>query len=98
MITGALCSLSLGAVPQLQLFGKSLFDFFDFLSANILLTAGGFFTCIYVGWVMPKQTIIDEITNGGTLRVSLLKVLMILVKFVCPIAIFIIFLHQFNLI
>jgi hypothetical protein len=32
------------------------------------------------------------------LRVSLLKVLMILVKFVCPIAIFIIFLHQFNLI
>jgi NSS family neurotransmitter:Na+ symporter len=98
MITGALCSLSLGAVPQLRLFGKSLFDFFDFLSANILLTAGGFFTCIYVGWVMPKQTIIDEITNGGTLRVSLLKVLMILVKFVCPIAIFIIFLHQFNLI
>ena len=98
MITGALCSLSLGALPQLQLFGKSLFDFFDFLSANILLTAGGFFTCIYVGWVMPKQTIIDEITNGGTLRVSLLKVLMILVKFVCPIAIFIIFLHQFNLI
>ena len=51
-----------------------------------------------VQWVMPKQTIIDEITNGGTLRVSLLKVLMILVKFVCPIAIFIIFLHQFNLI
>ena len=98
MITGALCSLSLGAVPQLRLFGKSLFDFFDFLSANILLTSGGFFTCIYVGWVMPKQTIIDEITNGGILRVPLLKVLMILVKFVCPIAIFIIFLHQFNLI
>jgi NSS family neurotransmitter:Na+ symporter len=98
MITGALCSLSLGAVPQLQLFGKSLFDFFDFISANILLTAGGFLTCIYVGWILPKQTFVDEVTNGGTLRSPLLHVLLLLVRFVCPAAIFAIFLHQFNLI
>lgn len=98
MFTGALCSLSLGAVPQLQLFGKSLFDFFDFISANILLTAGGFFTCLYVGWVLPRHIMIDEITNGGTLRVPMLRLFIILAKYVCPIGILFIFLHQFNII
>ena len=98
MIMGTLCSLSLGAAPQLQLFGKPLFDFFDFLSANILLTTGGFLTCIYVGWILPKQTFIEEMTNSGTLRSPLLYILLFLVRFVCPVSIFAIFLHQFNLI
>lgn len=98
MVTGALCSLSLGAVPSLQLFGKSLFDFFDFLSANILLTAGGFFTCIYVGWVMPRSATESELTNDGSLRGTLLPLFIILAKYVCPVGILIIFLHQFNVI
>ena len=96
-ITGALCSLSLGSVPQLQLFGKSLFDFFDFLSANILLTAGGFFTCIYVGWVMPRKVMTNELTNGGTLSSRFLPLFMILAKFVCPVSILLIMLHQFGI-
>lgn len=98
IVTGALCSLSLGAVPSLQLFGKSLFDAFDFLSANFLLTAGGFFTCIYVGWVVPKQTMIDEMTNRGTLHTPFIWLFLILARFVCPVCILAIFLHQFNLI
>ena len=98
MIVGALCSLSLGPVPQLQLFGKSLFDFFDYLTANILLTSGGFLTSIYVGWVLPRQVVRDQITNWGMLSQGVYHVFLFMARFVCPLGIALVFLHQFGLI
>ena len=37
----------------------------DFLTANILLPAGGFFTCVFVGWKLDRQILRDQITNNG---------------------------------
>jgi NSS family neurotransmitter:Na+ symporter len=98
MVTGALCSLSLGPVPQLQLFGYSLFGFFDFLSANVLLTLGGFLTSVYVGWVMPHQTVRNQMTNWGTLSPRFFPLFVFAAKYVCPIGMLCIFLHQFGVI
>ena len=98
MVLGTLCSLSLNAVPQLRLFGMQLFDFFDYLTANILLVAGGFFTAIYVGWILPKKIVYDEITNGGALHGKLLQMFLFSVRYICPIGILGIFLHQLHLI
>ena len=98
MATGALCSLSLGPVPQLQLFGYSLFGFFDFLSANVLLTLGGFLTSVYVGWVMPHQTVRNQMTNWGTLSPRFFPLFVFAAKYVCPIGMLCIFLHQFGVI
>lgn len=98
MVTGALCSLSIGAVPSLQLFGRSLFDFFDYLSANILLTAGGFLTAVYVGWFMPHRLVRNQITNWETANGRFFHLFILLAKYICPTGIMLIFLHQFNLI
>jgi NSS family neurotransmitter:Na+ symporter len=98
IVVGALCSLSLNALPQLRLFGMQLFDFFDYLSANILLTAGGFLTSIYVGWVLPKKDVFDEITSGGTLGGRFFHVFLFAARFICPLGILIIFLHQLPII
>ena len=38
-IIGAFCSLSLGAVDGLVIFGKSLFDWFDFITGQIFLSS-----------------------------------------------------------
>lgn len=98
MIVGALCSLSLGPCQWLQVMGKSLFDFFDFLSANVLLTVGGFFTCLYVGWVLPRKVFNDQMTNWGTLHIRLLHLILFAIRFVAPLGILLIFLHQFGVI
>ena len=96
IITGILCSLSLGAVPSLQVIGKSLFDFFDFLSASILLTLGGLLTCVYVGWVMPRQQVYDQMTNWGTLSNRFYSLFILAARYICPLGILMIFLHQFG--
>jgi NSS family neurotransmitter:Na+ symporter len=95
-IIGALCSLSLGAVDGLSVFGMTLFSLFDFVTAQIFLPIGGFLTCIFMGWIIPRQLIRDEFTNGGTLRGRLLGVYLILIRYVCPLLIIGIFLHQFG--
>lgn len=97
-VIGAFCSLSLGKLDCLQLFGKSLFDIFDFTSGQILLPLGGFLTCLFVGWYLPKDLVRDEYTNGGTLRSRSYKTYLFVVRFVCPILILLIFLRQFSLV
>ena len=98
-VIGAFCSLSLGAVDGLVLFGRPLFDWFDFITGQIFLPVVGFLTCIFIGWFAPHKIVHDEFTNYGTLRnVGLFHLYLFLVKYVCPLAILFIFLHQFGLI
>lgn len=92
------CSLSCGAVPDLSLFGMSFLDFCDYLTAQVLLPLGALFTCLFVGWYLPRKLVYEEFTNWGTLRGNLFLVFMVMVRYVCPICIVGIFLHQFGLI
>ncbi len=100
IVMGAVCSLSLGSSGQyLQLFGKSLFDVFDFVTGQLFLPLVGFLTCILIGWFVPHKMVRDEFTNQGTLHnVRLFHVYLFLVKYVCPLCILWIFLHQLDLI
>ena len=97
-IIGAFCSLSLGAVDGLSFFGRTLFDWFDFLTGQVFLPVVGFLTCIFLGWFVPHKVVRDEFTNWGTLHGRFFHLYLFLVKYVCPICILFIFLHQFGLI
>lgn len=93
-VIGAFCSLSLGAVDGLTLAGRSLFDWFDFVTGQIFLPIVGFLTCIFIGWYVDHKTVRDEFTNWGELRGSYFHLYLFLVKYVCPLAILFIFFHQ----
>ena len=97
-VIGAICSLSLGAVDGLSLLGRSLFDWFDFVTGQIFLPIVGFLTCIFIGWFVPHKVVRDEFTNWGTLRGRFFHLYIFLVKYVCPVCILFIFLHQLGLI
>ena len=92
-VIGAICSLSFGPLSHIRIDGGNLFDFFDNLSSNILMTLGSLLTVLFVGWRLKKTDVYDEFTNGGTLRrsVKLFGVLWFLIRYICPIAIMTIF-------
>ena len=98
VVVGSLCALSLCGYPWLNFFGKALFDLCDWMTANVLLTLGGLFTSILVGWVLPRKLITEEMTNWGTLRSRYLPFFLICVRYVAPLCIILIFLHQFGVI
>ena len=98
-IMGIICSLSLGPTgTTLHFFEKTLFDIFDFVTGQIFLPVVGFLTCILIGWFVPHKLVRDEFTNRGTLRVGrYFHFYIFLVKYVCPLCILFIFLHQLGL-
>ena len=97
-VIGMFCSLSLGAFDGLSLFGMPLFDLFDYVTGQIFLPVGGLLTCLFIGWVAPRKIVRDEFTNWGTLHSIFFGVYYFCVRFVCPVCILLIFLHQLNVI
>lgn len=100
-IIGAFCSLSLGPADGLTIAGKALFDWFDFITGQIFLPIVGFLTCIFIGWFVPHHIVRREFMNNGSLvsrgYIRMFHIFLFLVKYVCPLAILLIFLHQFGL-
>ena len=92
-VLGIFCALSFGPLAEVKLAGRSIFDFFDNLSSNILMTLGSLLTVLFVGWRLKKTDIYEEFTNGGTLsaNVKIFGVLWFLIRYVAPIAVIVIF-------
>ena len=98
ILIGAVCSLSLVGWDALTIAGMSLFNVFDFVTGQIFLPVGGMLTCIFIGWYVPKKIVKDEFTNWGTLKGSVFGIYYFLIRFVCPLAILAIFLHQLGIV
>lgn len=98
ILLGVLCSWSLGIGHSYTLFDLTLFDLFDFLTAKIMLPLGGLFIALFTGWYLDKKIVWEEITNQGTLKVATYKVLLFLLKYLAPIAITLVFIHELNII
>lgn len=100
-IIGILCSLSMGAVDGLVIFGKSLFDWYGFFTSQLFLPMVGFLTSIFIGWFVPHTIVRQEFTNFGELRsigyIRLFHLYIFLIKYACPLAILFILLDHFDL-
>ncbi|MCK4922908.1 MAG: sodium-dependent transporter [Bacteroidales bacterium] len=97
-IVGIFATLSFGPLGKLQLLDKTIFAWFDYLSANILLPLGAIFIVLFVGWYLGKKNVIDELSNGGTLKLKMIGVFMFIIKFLAPIAITAVFIYGLGLI
>ena len=96
-ILGVLCSLSLGIGKELTIFGLTLFDLFDFLTAKIMLPLGGFFIAIFTGWYLDKRIVWEEVSNNGTLPKVVYRIWLFLLKYIAPIGIGFIFINELGL-
>lgn len=96
---GILCSLSFGPLSEFKIAGKGIFDLFDWFCSNILLLVLAFITVIFVGFVMKKSDVREEITNAGLekFNVRIFPVLYFLIKWVAPVAIALILVSNFVL-
>ena len=97
-IVGIPCSLSMGAMSTVQLFGRTFFDWLDYIASNILLPIGGLLIVAFVGWYLGHDRAKGEVTNEGKLKAGYFSLFLFLAKFIAPIVIAIVFLHGLGLI
>jgi len=55
----ALSSFNVGS--DVALFGMNIFDFLDFITANVMLPLGGLFVAFFTGWVLKQKITEDEL-------------------------------------
>ena len=92
-VVGAFCSLSFGPLQDVQIFGRTIFDFCDHLTSDFLMTFGSLLFVIFVGWRMKKSEVYSEFTNDGSNRTSvkLFGIVYFFIRFVAPAVILLIF-------
>ncbi len=91
MLLGVFASLSLMSDTPFAIGGTPVFDLMDYISSNILLPIGGVLIVIFVGWKLGKQKFFDEVSNEGTIKASLKKIIFFIIKYLAPVAIAIVF-------
>jgi len=85
---GTILSFNLWA--DFKIFGRTIFDNLDFLTANIMLPLGGLLIAVFVGWVMHKQDVEDELNMETTFMYNVWR---FLVKFIAPVAVAIVLIN-----
>jgi NSS family neurotransmitter:Na+ symporter len=89
-ILGVGTILSFNLWADVKFFGRTIFENLDFLTANIMLPLGGLLIAVFVGWVMHKQDVADEVKMETTFMYNVWR---FLVKFIAPVAVAIVLIN-----
>ena len=97
-VIAVFCSLSVGNA-DIQLFGKPLMEFCDFITAQIMLPSGALLTSILVGWFASKAIVREEFTNWETSNSkSYFNLYLFCIRYIVPVSILLILMHLFGVI
>ena len=83
-------SLSKGVWKDFTIFGKDIFDFFDFSANSVIMPIVAVLTCVFVGYVLKPKTVIEEARMGrrdGAL-------FSVVIRYVAPVCILLILLSS----
>ena len=82
---GLLSTLGYGLWENVKILGFQFLDFFDFISNSVLMPIVAFFTCIFVGYVIKPQSVIEEVEQNKPFGRK--KLFVFVIKYLAPICI-----------
>ena len=92
-IVGVFTTIAFGPLKDTTLFGMNIFDIMDFTASNILLPLGGILICYFAGWVLGKDSLRDEITNGNKLKITLFGFYFFIMRYIAPVVVILLMLN-----
>ena len=86
VVLAVLCSLSQGPLSHVKLFTLNVFDLFDYVSSNVLMTFGALLAVLFVGHKLSRADILDEISSGGLhpIPAGLFKTFYFIIRWAAP--------------
>lgn len=95
---GVPSALSFGVLSDVQIAGKSVFDFADFLTSNIGLPLGALFISLFVAYRLPRQLVKEELSQGTSGLGILFDVWYFSIRYIVPVGILFVFLRSLGII
>ena len=93
VVLATVAALSFNVLDEIKLWGKNIFDMMDYAASNIFMLLGGLFTAVFVGWILDRKVIHEQLTNGGRLKGAVEPYLIFCLRYVAPVSIIFIFLY-----
>ena len=96
ILLGCICSLSQGMLSGVSVAGMNIFDFFDVISSDVLITVGSLIMVLFAGWRIKKAGFMDELTSHHTSSTPawLFRYVWFMVRWVAPVIIIVIMLSN----
>lgn len=96
ILLGCICSLSQGLLSGFTLAGMNIFDFFDVISSDVLITVGSLIMVLFAGWRIRKADFLDELSGHGASHVPawVFRYVYFMVRWIAPIIIIVIMLSN----
>jgi NSS family neurotransmitter:Na+ symporter len=82
---GLFSCLGYSAWSAVTIIGMQMLDFFDFITNSVMMPIVAFLTCIFVGYVIKPQAVIDEVELTGRFKKKALFTFVI--KYLAPVCI-----------
>ncbi|MBP2640900.1 MAG: sodium:neurotransmitter symporter [Firmicutes bacterium] len=75
-------------------FGRGFFDWFDYISSNILLPINGLLTSLLIGYCIKRKDLELEFSNHGALNIKVIMPLFyFIIRYVSPFLLIVVFLN-----
>ncbi len=84
LIIGIPCSLGFGPLDYVSILGMDILDFLDFISNSVLMPLVALGTCLFIGFVIKPQSIVDEVEVSGD-KFGFKKAFTVIIKWIAPI-------------
>ena len=85
VLLGLPSTLGYGLWSNVTIIGLQFLDFFDFISNSVLMPVVALITCIFVGYILKPQTLIDEVELSSKFKRK--KLFVLIIKYIAPICI-----------
>lgn len=93
-LVGSTATLSNNLLANFKVFGLTMFDFYGYITDNIMMPITGLIIALFVAWRMSKYEVADELSNGGSLNNGgFVRFYLVVVRFVAPVAIIVVLLN-----
>ena len=89
ILLGLLSTLGYGIWADIKIIGMQFLDFFDFISNSVIMPIVALVTCIFVGYFIKPQTLIDEVETENA-KFKSKKMFVVMIKYISPIFILLI--------
>ena len=76
-------SLGNGVWSHIQILGMDFLTFFDFISNSVIMPIVALLTCIFIGYVVKTQLVVDEVKSSS--KFSREKLFVVVIKYIAPI-------------
>ncbi len=97
VLLGIPSSFGNGIWSSVTIMGYAFLDFFDYISNSVLMPIVALFTCIFVGYVIKPQSLIDEIELNGN-KFKRKGLFTVVIKYFAPICIILILISSVGII